>query len=514
MRQLRRTAALTAIAALVTTLSDLRAHPGGHSDARATAGQTAAAAIPGVDGPLGTVEADTPAAPWEGGPGISRTTDDVMSRVVDRRGLASRTLAGILDLTPALPNVTVLEHGPNAEPDTNALRPDTSGDVGPTQYLLAVNGRIRTHAKSTGAADGVLDSTLDEFFASVRNGKATSTPRVRFDRRAGRWIVLAITTELPNRYLVAVSSSATITGGTSWAFLLPWSNTRTQGGVGGADACLGDDATLSLDKQRHLHRREPALRSGPPDTGLRLDHALRGAAQRSAAGVGRRLAVRRPGGHPDQPGDLRPAGSAELRHQPDARLRHRRRQPPEGPPRAAAGDQSGRRADPLIRRRLHPGFDLTGNPIPTGNPIDVPHPGSARPLDGLDRRLSQAVVRNGRLWTSHHFEVNKFGEMEIGGGRNGIRWYELDNLSTTPTLVQAGTVWHAVVSNPESYWNSSIMLNGQGHAALGMSIAGPLRHVGAAFTGRLAGDALEAMDAPTIYSDPTPSPTTCREPRR
>ena len=47
-------------------LSDLRAHPGGHSDARATAGQTAA---PGVDGPLGTVEADTPAAPWEGGPG-------------------------------------------------------------------------------------------------------------------------------------------------------------------------------------------------------------------------------------------------------------------------------------------------------------------------------------------------------------------------------------------------------------------------------------------------------------
>ena len=149
---------------------------------------------------------------------------------------------------------------------------------------------------------------------------------------------------------------------------------------------------------------------------------------------------------------------------------------------------------------LSPDVVITFNLDPTGNPIDVPHPGSSRPLDGLDHRLSQAVVRNGRLWTSHHFEVNQFGEMDIGGGRNGIRWYELANLATAPTLVQSGTVWHAVVSNPASYWNSSLMVNGQGHVALGMSTAGALREVGAAFTGRLAGDALEAMDEPTIYS--------------
>ena len=143
---------------------------------------------------------------------------------------------------------------------------------------------------------------------------------------------------------------------------------------------------------------------------------------------------------------------------------------------------------------------------PTGDPIPVPHqaPGGTLPLDGLDDRLSQAVVRNGRLWTSHHFAVNNLGEVGPGLARNGIRWYELTNLTTTvPSLVQSGTVWDPAGSSPAHYWLGTLMLNGQGHVALGMSTAGALRRVNAAMTGRLAGDPAETMQAPVLYTNTT-----------
>ena len=124
------------------------------------------------------------------------------------------------------------------------------------------------------------------------------------------------------------------------------------------------------------------------------------------------------------------------------------------------------------------------------------------PLDGLDDRLSQAVIRNGRLWTSHHFAVNSLGEVGPGLARNGIRWYELADLTTTlPSLVQSGTVWDPAGSSPAHYWLGALMLNGQGHVALGMSAAGPLRRVNAAVTGRLAGDPAETMQAPELYTN-------------
>ena len=62
-----------------------------------------------------------------------------------------------------------------------------------------------------------------------------------------------------------------------------------------------------------------------------------------------------------------------------------------------------------------------------------------------------------------------------------------------PSLVQSGTVWDPAGSSPASYWLGTLMLNGQGHVALGMSTAGALRRVNAAVTGRLAGDPLETM---------------------
>jgi hypothetical protein len=56
--------------------------------------------------------------------------------------------------------------------------------------------------------------------------------------------------------------------------------------------------------------------------------------------------------------------------------------------------------------------------------------------------------------------------------RTAVRWYELSNLSGTPTLDQSGTIFDPAVSNPLYYWMPTVMVSGQGHAALGMSASG------------------------------------------
>ena len=113
--------------------------------------------------------------------------------------------------------------------ETGAFPPDTMGAAGPTQFVLFVNGRLRSFDKSTGIADGVLNANPDVFFNSVLTPPTatnfTSDPNVRYDRLTGRWFLTIIDVPggagaIANRLLIAVSdaSSSTITGATVWTF--------------------------------------------------------------------------------------------------------------------------------------------------------------------------------------------------------------------------------------------------------------------------------------------------------
>ena len=121
--------------------------------------------------------------------------------------------------------------------ETGAFPPDTMGAVGPTQFFLFVNGRLRTFNKTTGVADGVVNVDPDVFFSSVMTPVSppvvlnfTSDPQVRYDRLSGRWFLSIIdvpctiancSTTAANRWMVAVSDAAStsaITGGTVWTF--------------------------------------------------------------------------------------------------------------------------------------------------------------------------------------------------------------------------------------------------------------------------------------------------------
>src|SRR5208283_2817537 len=100
-------------------------------------------------------------------------------------------------------------------------------------------------------------------------------------------------------------------------------------------------------------------------------------------------------------------------------------------------------------------------------------------LDAIDDRLMGAVIRNGNLWTSHSIEVTSSGTIDYNNPNNdtrdAARWYEINNLNGTPAIVQFGTVYDPTSPNDvneRNYWIPSIMVSGQGHAAMGFADAG------------------------------------------
>ncbi len=477
----------------------------------------------GVDGPSGTTQPDVAVRPWTGPAAVVRTTAEVMAQAArtpaatrdvnrprfrkirpNRRGLPqnadalpdprprstrTRSAAPRTGQALAAPVVDVATFA-----DTASLPPDTMGDVGPTQYLVALNGRIRTISKASGAADGALDADSDVFFDGVRDGAGTSDPRVRYDRRTGRWVLLMINVALPNRTLVAVSNAGIIAGDTVWTFF-HWTNTRTQGGVGGAPACLGDYPTLGLDEDA-LYVGVNQFCGVDPDA-LAFDSTSLYVINKAAL-LGGTLAVAQFDAvlpHTGSAGIFTPQGVDNFDSDTNAGY-------VVGVDNASFGRLVLRRVtDPATTPALSP--DILVNVAPTALPINVPHLGGARPLDGLDDRLLQAAIRGGRLWTSHQIEVDANGAAASGGSRNGVRWYELTNLGSTPSVAQSGTVFDAAAAGPVSYFMSAIMPTGQGHVVLGMSQAGAAAPVNAAVAGRLASDVPGVMTAPFAFSHNT-----------
>jgi hypothetical protein len=144
-----------------------------------------------------------------------------------------------------------------------------------------------------------------------------------------------------------------------------------------------------------------------------------------------------------------------------------------------------------------------------GGTITVPHlgntGGTSGNLDGLDYRLLGAHFRNGRLWTTENMAVDNTGSPSGTDTRMAVRWYELEGIPTgqTPSVRQSGTLYQPSASNTSDQrccWMGSVMVSGQGHAALGFSVAGANEHANAGTVGRLTNDTLGAMRSPALYT--------------
>ena len=391
--------------------------------------------------------------------------------------------------------------------DANAVPPDSMGAIGPTQYLVTINGRLRTFNKTTGADDGVMNLTSDAFFAGVVSGPtfATTDPRVRYDRLSARWFVIMIDfdTRLDsdpahadpnNRILLAwtdAASNGVISNSTVWSF-----SSISQLACSASTDCLEDYPTLGVDANAlyigtntftnasnyrgtggYVVPKAPLLAGSGSVTHFTL--------VATASGIG----------------PFTPQGVDNF--DPNATQGY------------FIGVDNATFGTLMFRRVSNPGTtptisaNIARSVSTTSFPIAVPHLGNTGgndgQLDALDDRLFAAHIRNGRLWTAHNIQVDATGVASDTGGRDGVRWYELNVPSSgTPTVVQSGTLFDPAASNPRFFWIPSIMVNGQGHAAMGFSTAGTDFAADAGFTGRLLADTLATLDpVATVTSSST-----------
>jgi len=383
----------------------------------------------------------------------------------------------------------------------NSFPPDSMGAVGPSQFIVALNGRIRSFNKSTGVADGGINVNSDVFFNSVLTPPAannfSSDPHIRYDRISGRWFIVMIDVpgfsgSVPNRVMIAVSDSQTITHSTVWTFFQ----------FQGDSTFFADYPTLGIDAHA-LYIGVNLFGSG-----------RRGAFGGTTAFVVRKSSILGAGpivvttfanligksmGH--STGPFSPQGVDNY--------------DPSSTEGYVIGVDAGFYGKLQLRRISNPGgtpsisSDVTITIPLNGATLNVPHLGNTAGangyLDGGDYRLLAAHLRNGHLWTSANIAVDNTGSPSGTDTRMGVRWYDLNGIASgqTPSVVQSGTVFQPSASNTNDqrcYWMGTIMVSGQGHAAMGFSVAGANEHANAGTVGRLSGDALGTMRAPVLYT--------------
>jgi hypothetical protein len=359
--------------------------------------------------------------------------------------------------------------------------PDSMADVGTNQIVVCVNGRIRSFTRS-GVRDGALDTTTDSFFNSVLHGSNTSDPRVRYDRLSGRWFITMITVNTPNFVLIAVSSGPTITSASSFTFFSFQADPSN----------FGDYDTLGVDANALYIGVNVFNSSGSfvNTTGFVVNKANLLSGTLTVTTFANLLTS---SGHPSHlHGPFTPHGVNN------------------DDPAAAEGYFIGvdytSTGTLVVRRVSNPGGIpsistdiLVTVPATTSpkNAVSVPAQGSSLNLDALDGRLFATRMHNGSLWTAHNLPVDGTGTANSSGGRIGSRWYQLSSMTTTPTLIQSGTLFDSAGSNPRNFWIPSCAMSGQGHMALGCSVAGASEFAEIATAGRLASDPLGSIQSPT-----------------
>ncbi|MBN2006873.1 MAG: carboxypeptidase regulatory-like domain-containing protein [Anaerolineae bacterium] len=116
----------------------------------------------------------------------------------------------------------------------------------------------------------------------------------------------------------------------------------------------------------------------------------------------------------------------------------------------------------------------------------IPQPGTSYRLDGLgDRLMYRAAYRN---FDSHEVLLLNHS-VNAGSGVAGVRWYELRNLATTPTMYQQSTY----APDSDNRWMGSIAMDAMGNVALGYSVSSSSVYPSVRYTGRLANDPLGQM---------------------
>ncbi len=108
----------------------------------------------------------------------------------------SPLMKGILRPTPNMPAPLLTFDGmSSAQSGCGCLPPDSDGDVGPNNYMVAVNSSIKIFDKSGNPLNGANGTTFNSFFSPLGAGtpcglnQNRGDPFVMYDHIANRWVV-------------------------------------------------------------------------------------------------------------------------------------------------------------------------------------------------------------------------------------------------------------------------------------------------------------------------------------
>ncbi len=357
--------------------------------------------------------------------------------------------------------------------------PDTEGSVGATQYVQWVNTSFAVFNKSTGAlvAGPTAGNTLWSGFGGGCQTNNDGDPIVLYDKLANRWVMSQFSVSTtPYLQCIAVSTTSDATG--TWnRYSFQYSNFDDYPKMGvwsdgyyetfnmfqGGTTFVGSDACAY---------NRTAMLAGQSATQICFQQS---------SSVGGLL-----------PSDI--DGTT-------------------APPAGSANYMVYYGTNSLNLFKFHVDFVTPSNSTFTGPTVIsvaafnalcgggtcVPQPGTTNTVDSLaDRLMYRLAYRN--FGTHESLTVNH--SVAVSGG-GGVRWYEVQNPSGTPTVAQQGTY------APDSTyrWMGSVAMDKSGDLAVGYSKSSSSVYPSVAFAGRVPTDPAGTLEAETNVVSGTGSET-------
>lgn len=356
----------------------------------------------------------------------------------------------------------------------NSAPPDTNGAVGATQYVQIVNTSFAVFDKTTSNVlyGPVGINTLWSGFGGPCEADNDGDPIVSYDKAAGRWIITQFAvTATPYMQCVAVSASNDATGAYyRYAF--------SYGSV------FPDYPKLGVWPDAYYITFN--MFNGNSFQGARLCAYNRQAMLQGTAAS-------------QQCFQLSSSYGSALPADLDGNTA-----PPAGTPNYLLNFTTGR----LNLWKFHVDWSNSANTKlsgPTAIPVAaftpacngatcIPQAGVSQKLDSLgDRLMYRLAYRN----FGDHEALLVNHSVQAGSSRRdqhtGVRWYELRSPGGTPVVYQQSTY-----SPDSSYrWMGSAAMDKQGNIAVGYSVSSSSLHPAIRYTGRLASDPLNTLQAET-----------------
>jgi len=377
--------------------------------------------------------------------------------------------------------------GPSGTYSVAVTPPDTNGAVGKTQYVQWVNTDFAVFDKATGATvyGPVAGNTLWSGFGGACQSTNDGDVIAQYDKLENRWVMTQLSVAQAPPYLLCIAISTTDDAtGSYYRYSFSYSG------------LLDDYPKVGIWPDAYY----VTTNMFSPILGGLLGYSFQGP---EVCALNRNSMLAGGASTPVCKGPLSTSYSSMLASDLDGL-----NQPPAGSPNYILGlGPSGT----LYLWKYHVDFVTPSNSTLTGptsisvaafnlacsGKTCIPQQGTTQQLDSLGDRLMYRLAYRNQGGSEILLADHSVATTVNGSNTVGVRWYEIHNPRSTPTVYQSST-W---APDTNYRWMGSIAMDHAGDIALGYSVSSGSMYPGIAYTGRQPNDALNSMESEnTIFT--------------